>query len=96
LVIYQIFKEGIGNKIKKIEKNIYNNILYINMNITENEYIKTFVDYNKIKLADSALAAGNKQYLVDQIDIIYNDYVSNTLSYTDTISKINNIVKLFI
>jgi len=66
------------------------------MNISENEYIKTFVDYNKIKLADSTLAAGNKQYLVDQIDIIYKDYVSSNLSYTDTIIKINKIVKLFI
>lgn len=65
------------------------------MNITENEYIKTLVDYNKNKISDSNLAAGNKQYLLDVIDKNYNDYLSNTLSYTDTITKINNIIKLF-
>ena len=52
----------------------------------ENEYITTYVSYNKNKIQNSNLSDGNKQYLIKEIIKIYNNIIY----------KINQIIILFL
>ena len=62
----------------------------------ENEYITTYVSYNKNKIQNSNLSDGNKQYLIKEIIKINNNYLDNIITYNDIIYKINQIIILFL
>ena len=62
----------------------------------ENEYITTYVSYNKNKIQNSNLSDGNKQYLIKEIIKINNNYLDNIITYNNIIYKINQIIILFL
>jgi hypothetical protein len=66
------------------------------MSDTLQNYINSYITYQKNVIMTSTLPLGNKEYIIKNIDNIINDYTLKNITHDDMFLKIDNIITMFI